>query len=300
MNSIFADIVKQRSKLMKNKTPKRLNYCLPALLILFSLFSFKTEAAFYKTSLTDSINNKFKLKTVVVDAGHGGFRAGASGAFSVEKNVTLQIAFKLQQAIEKQLPDIKVVMTRTTDEDILWQKRSDIANENKGDLFISIHCNSLPDSYSRNAAGKRIRVPNQSGKGVLLLVYGFHRTKEEEKAIMETRIEDDAELNSGLDPNDPASRIIMNEYKRKYRSQSIRFAGLLNSEFTETDGRRSLGVREQGVLVLCHSAMPAVLVETGFINNPEEEVYLSSEEGQNEIVATIIRAIQTYKTELEN
>ncbi|RYZ94524.1 MAG: hypothetical protein EOP47_27680 [Sphingobacteriaceae bacterium] len=92
----------------------------------------------------------------------------------------------------------------------------------------------------------------------------------------------------------------MNEYKRKYRSQSIRLAGLLNNQFVETDGRPSAGTREQGVLVLCHSAMPAVLVETGFINNPDEEKYLNSEEGQNEIVASIVRAIQTFKSEVEN
>ncbi|RYZ99338.1 MAG: N-acetylmuramoyl-L-alanine amidase, partial [Sphingobacteriaceae bacterium] len=143
MNSIFADIVKQCSNIMKNKTPKRLIYCFPLLLVLFSLYSFKTDVSLYKISRADSAG--FKIKTVVVDAGHGGFRTGAYGAFSVEKNVTLQIAFKLQEAIEKQLKDVKVVMTRTTDDDILWQKRSDIANENKGDLFISIHCNSMPD-----------------------------------------------------------------------------------------------------------------------------------------------------------
>ncbi|WP_164849994.1 N-acetylmuramoyl-L-alanine amidase family protein [Mucilaginibacter limnophilus] len=240
----------------------------------------------------------FKVKTVIVDAGHGGFRAGASGAYSVEKNVTLQIAFKLQKAIEKELNDVKVVMTRTTDEDILWQKRATIANENKGDLFVSIHCNSLADRVT-TVKGKRVRVPNRSGKGVLLLVYGFHRTKEEEKAIKETRFEDDDEMNAAFDPNDPAALILLNEYKRKYRKQSIRFANLLSDEFSN-DGRRIEGIREQGVLVLCRSAMPAVLVETGYINNPDEEEYLNSEAGQNEIVASIVKAIRNFKKEVEN
>lgn len=299
MNSIFADMVNQRSNIMK--TLNRLNYCLRFLFILLPFFSFKMMWAANCNSPKDTVNqnNKFKLKTVIVDAGHGGFRAGASGKYSVEKNVTLQIAFKLQKAIEKELSDVKVVMTRTTDEDILWQKRSDIANAAKGDIFISIHCNSLPNKVVRSASGKKTTVANRSGKGVLLLVYGFHRTKEEEKAIKETRLADDEEMDAVIDPTDPAAMILMNEYKRKYRKQSVRFASILNQEFVENDGRRSEGIREQGVLVLCHSAMPAVLVETGYINNPDEEDYLNSEEGQNQIVATIIRALKTLKTEVE-
>ncbi|MEO6498630.1 MAG: N-acetylmuramoyl-L-alanine amidase [Mucilaginibacter sp.] len=266
---------------------------------MISLYSFKPVSHLTTDFRADSTVNKFKIKTVIVDAGHGGFRTGASGAYSIEKNVTLQIAFKLQAAIEKELNGVRVVMTRTTDDDIMWQKRSDIANDARGDLFLSIHCNSLSDRVVRLPSGKRKRVPDQSGKGVLMLVYGFHRTKEEEKAIKETRIEEDDEMNAALDANDPMSMILMNEYKRKYRQQSIRMAGILQNEFTDTDGRRSEGIREQGVLVLCHSAMPAVLIETGYINNPGEEDYLNSEKGQEEIVATIVRSIRTFKSEIE-
>ena len=132
-----------------------------------------------------------------------------------------------------------------------------------------------------------------------MLVYGFHRTKEEENAIKQNLIEGEAEMNASADPNDPAELILMNEYKRKYRKQSIHLAELLNNEFVETDGRHSDGIREQGVLVLCHSAMPAVLVETGYINNPDDEAYLNSEAGQNEIVASIVRALVSYKAEIE-
>ncbi|WP_158534966.1 N-acetylmuramoyl-L-alanine amidase family protein [Mucilaginibacter hurinus] len=284
---------------MKNKTSKRLIYCLPALLVLFSSFSSGSFTTSANNIVTDTVRqNQFKVKTIVVDAGHGGVRSGAYGAYSVEKNVTLQIAFKLQKAIENELNDVRVVMTRTTDDDILWQRRSDIANQNKGDLFISIHCNSLADRVVRLPSGKKKRIPNQSGKGVLMLVYGFHRTKEIEKHIKQTRIEDEEEMNAVLDPNDPASMILLNEYKRKYRKQSIRMAGILESEFRD-GGRRIEGIREQGVLVLCHSAMPAVLVETGYINNPEEEDYLNSEKGQDEIVTSIVKAIRTFKAEVE-
>lgn len=282
---------------MKNKTLKRLIYCLPFLILFITTTSFIEQ----KPVETDTIARKaFKLKTIVVDAGHGGRRVGAAGSFSLEKDVTLAIAFKLQKAIEQEMQDVKVVMTRTDGEDVDWQKRSDIANENKGNLFISIHCNSLPDKFS-TVRGKRTRVPDRSGKGVLVLVYGFKRTKEEEKAIRENLIADneDKEMNSALDPNDPTSTILMNAYKNKYRKQSIRFADLVNSEFVETDGRHSNGIIEQGVLVLCHSAMPSVLIETGFINNPEDEKYLNSDEGQAEIVNSIVRAIAKYRKENE-
>ena len=284
---------------MKNTALERLIYGLLGLLISFSFSSFTIIDHIKKdTGSTPA----YKIKTIVVDAGHGkmsnGVWRGASGSYSQESIVTLAIARKLQTAIEKDMADVKVVMTRTDDNDVLWQKRSDIANDNKGDLFISIHCNSLPErvAYVHN---KRIHVPDRSGRGVLLLVYGNWRTKEEEKAIKDTRIEDDSEMNTQLDVNDPESLILMNEYKRRYRKQSIHLANLINNEFVETDGRHSDGVKEQGVLVLCHSAMPAVLVETGFINNPQDEAYLNSEAGQNEIVATIVRALQSYKKEVE-
>jgi N-acetylmuramoyl-L-alanine amidase len=91
----------------------------------------------------------------------------------------------------------------------------------------------------------------------------------------------------------------MNEYKRKYRKQSIHLAELIDTELVNTDGRHNEGIREQGIHVLCHSAMPAVLVETGYIDNPDDEAYLNSEVGQNEIVASITRAIINYKAEVE-
>jgi N-acetylmuramoyl-L-alanine amidase len=296
---------------MKNKALKRLIYGLLTFVIPLSLFSFKLIGPIKK----DTVDSSFKIKTIVVDAGHGvrpygvvgHYSPGAPGTYSFERNVTLAIALKLQVAIEKEMNGVKVVMTRKTDEDVSWQRRADIANENKGDLFISIHCNSLANRHIKEVVGhkhhksvyKTIEVPDRSGKGVLLLVYGFHRTKEEEKAIKQTQIEEDSEMNTALDPNDPETMILVNEYKTKFRKQSIHLANLINNEFVETDGRHSEGIREQGVLVLCHSAMPAVLVETGYINNPDDEAYLNSEKGQDEIVASIVRALKNYKDEVE-
>jgi N-acetylmuramoyl-L-alanine amidase len=297
---------------MKNKALKRLICGLSIIVTTLPLFSFGLNAHSIKDTVT---TNGYKIKTIIVDAGHGGqhsgaghFSPGASGSYSLERNVTLAIAFKLQKAIEKDLDGVKVVMTRTSDDDVSWQKRADIANENKGDLFISLHCNSLASRRIHEVVGHKhhkpvyrtIEVPDRSGKGVLLLVYGNWRSKEEEKAIKENLIEDNSEAGANIDPNDPASMILMNEYKRKYRKQSVHLAELLNTEFVEGDGRPSDGIREQGLLVLCHSAMPAVLIETGYINNPDDEAYLNSEKGQDEIVASIVRALQNYKTEVES
>ncbi len=297
---------------MKIKALKRLICGLSAFVLCFALLSFKSQAS----TKTDTVVNKgFKLKTVVIDPGHGGdhegtgrrFSHGASGAYSHERDVTLAIAFKLQKAIEKDLSGIKVVLTRSTDEDVDWQKRADIANQNKGDVFISLHCNALPDKYIRERVGtkhhkpvyKTISVPDHSGRGVLMLVYSFKRQKEAENAVKNTQIEEEAQDDPTFDPNDPVNAILISEYKRKFRQKSINLANLINNELVDVDGRRSGGVIEESILVLCHTAMPAVLVETGFIDNPQDEDYLNSQKGQDEIVASIVRALQKYKDQVE-
>lgn len=240
----------------------------------------------------DSIpaTSTFKFKTVIIDAGHGGKDSGAKGSYSNEKAVTLSIAKKLKAAIDSQITNVNTVMTRIDDTFIPLNQRSAIANQNHGNLFISIHCNSSPEGNSPSAHKR---------KGVLLLVYGFHRLKEQEEAVRENSsifIEKDYKQNyESYDESDPSNLIILNAYIQKYRKQSILFGDLLNTEFEDTNGRESAGVKEQGVLVLAHSAMPAVLIETGFINNPEEEDYLNSNDGQNEIVQSIIRAINNYR-----
>lgn len=284
-----------------------------ALFICLSLFSFKVEASTKK----DTIVNSFKLKTIVIDAGHGvkaegsppgHYSRGADGSFSSERNVTLAIALKLQKAIEKDVNGVKAVLTRTTANDVSFENRAEIANQAKGNLFISIHCNSLSDRVVRERVGTKkrkpvyrsVRVPDRSGKGVLMLIYGLHRSREEENAIKSNQVEDDSDINGdALDPNDPTVIILTNEYKRKFRKQSVNIANFINDELVGNDGRRSEGLREQGIYVLCHSAMPSVLVETGYINNPDEEEYLNSEDGQNEIVQSIVRAIKSYKNQIE-
>lgn len=232
----------------------------------------------------------FKFKTVIIDAGHGGKDPGAHGRYSKEKNVALAIAKKLRTALTEQVPSLNVVMTRTTDSFVELHRRDAIASENKGNLFISIHCNASPQKVSKL-------------HGVLLLVYGYHRKEEQLEAIRENAsiyIEKDYKKKySGYGESKAINAIVLSAFQQKFRKQCIRFADLVNHEFKAVDGRHSYGVKEQGVLVLQQSAMPAVLVETGFINNPKDERYLNSADGQAEIVQSIIRAVRKYKKTFE-
>jgi N-acetylmuramoyl-L-alanine amidase len=268
---------------LNNKFPGVCVLCL-ALCLLFGPTAFAQKQ--------DSIpaTSGFRFKTVVIDAGHGGKDPGARGSYSVEKNVTLAIAKKLKQYIDTGVTSLTAIMTRTDDTFIPLNQRSNIANQAHGNLFISIHCNSSPEG-NKASAHKR--------KGVLLLVYGFHRIKEQEEAVRENSSifqEKDYKQNyESYDTSDPSNLIILNAFIQKYRKQSILFGDLVNTEFTDFDGRQSEGVKEQGVLVLAHSAMPAVLIETGFINNPEEEDYLNSSDGQDAIVKSIITGLNNYR-----
>jgi N-acetylmuramoyl-L-alanine amidase len=184
-------------------------------------------------------------------------------------------------------------MTRSSDKFIELNRRSEIANKNDANLFISIHCNSSPEGTAQNS---------HKEKGVLLLVYGFHRKEEQMEALRENAsiyIEKDYRKNyAGYSERDPSALIVLNTFMQKYRRQSVLFGEILNKEFVNYDDRKSFGVKEQGVLVLAHSAMPAVLVETGYINNPVEEKYLNSATGQNTIAASIERAIKIYRKEI--
>jgi N-acetylmuramoyl-L-alanine amidase len=265
----------------KSLQPVLLNSFLLLLVIGLSSFTNRQDSA-----ATTTI---FRFKTVVIDAGHGGKDPGTHGLHSNEKTIALSIARKLRDAIQDRMPGIKTVMTRSDDTFIPLDRRSSIANEHNGNLFISIHCNSSPEGTAAS---------NHKQKGTMMLVYGFHRVKEQLEAIRENAsimIEKDYKTNKSYDEDDPVNRILLNAYMQKYRKQSIFFGDLLNQEFKD-QGRQTIGVKEQGILVLAHSAMPAVMIETGFINNPADEEYLRSEDGQNEIVRVIVNALKAYKT----
>lgn len=232
----------------------------------------------------------YRIKTIVIDAGHGGRKPGASGSFSTEKDISLKVALKLGSKLKQELPDIKVIYTRTKDVDVDLYRRAEIANEANADLFISVHCNSMPPG-------------NKHIKGVETLVAGSHRLKEQDAAIRENadiKLEKNYKKKyEGYDPNDPTSFILLSLLKNAFRDKSIKFAKLIQNSYVGRDERLSRGVKEQGVLVLQRCGMPAVLTEVGFISNKEEEKYINSEKGQDEIAESILAAIKTYKKNVE-
>ena len=263
---------------------------IPAFFCFIVCFFVANNAFAQQTDNNKPVAGHFKFKTLIIDAGHGGKDPGAHGAYSKEKNVALSIAKKLRDLVNDEMAGIKTVMTRSTDVFIELHKRTDIANSNNGNLFISIHCNSSPQKRAKE-------------HGTLLLVYGFHRSQEQREALRENAaiyIEKDyKDKYNGYGDDNVVNTIVLNAFQQKYRKQSIQFGDLINREFKKTDGRHSYGVKEQGVLVLAQSGMPAVLVETGFINNPADEDYLNSNDGQNAIARSILRSLKEYRDNLE-
>jgi N-acetylmuramoyl-L-alanine amidase len=229
------------------------------------------------------------IHTVVIDAGHGGKDPGAEGKKAREKDIALAIALKLGNYIEKNIPDVKVIYTRKTDVFVEFWKRAEIANKAKADLFISIHVNSFTRSYAH---------------GTLTLVLGQHRADENfEVAVRENSVmllEDDYETRyEGFDPHSTESYIMFSLMQKTYFKQSIEFGDFVQDQFRERAGRNDLGVREQGLIVLAQTSMPGVLVETGFISNPEEEKFLMSDYGQDIIASAIFRAFRDYKNAID-
>jgi N-acetylmuramoyl-L-alanine amidase len=196
----------------------------------------------------------YVLKTVVIDAGHGGHDHGCSGSSNKEKTVALNLALKLGALIEKNYPDVKVVYTRKTDVFVELYERAAIANRNNADLFICIHCNANPSS---------------SPSGTETYVMGLHKTeanlnvaKRENDVIL---MEDDySQHYDGFDPNNPASHIIFSLNQHAFMEQSILFASSVEKYFKTNSNRSSRGVKQAGFLVLWKTAMPSVLIETGF------------------------------------
>ncbi|WP_443939296.1 N-acetylmuramoyl-L-alanine amidase family protein [Pedobacter sp. MW01-1-1] len=236
--------------------------------------------------INQAFAQKYTVKTVVIDAGHGGRKPGAAGKFSKEKDVALKVALKLGKRLEEDMPQVKVIFTRKTDVDVDLYRRAEIANDANADLFISIHCNSMPPG-------------NKNIKGVETLVAGTHRLNEQDAAIRENadiKLEKNYKSKyDGYDPNDPSTFILLSLLKNAFRDKSIKFAKLVQNNYVQQYNRSTRGVKEQGLLVLQRCGMPAVLTEIGFISNTEEEKYINSDKGQKEVVDAIFLAIASYK-----
>lgn len=251
------------------------------LVILFSfLFLFSTKAQ----------NNKPQsFKTIVIDAGHGGKDPGAVGKQAKEKDIVLPIALKVGEYITKEMPDVNIVYTRSTDVFVPLDERAEIANRAKADLFVSIHANSIS---------------NPKIFGAETFVLGLHRSQENlEVAKKENSVivlEDDYTTKyEGFDPNSTESYIIFELMQNVYLDQSIEVASLVQDQFERRAGRHNRGVKQAGFLVLRKIAMPGILVEVGFLSNRNEETFMASEEGQTYLASAIFRAIRDYKNRFE-
>lgn len=228
--------------------------------------------------------------TVVIDPGHGGHDPGAIGRFSKEKNINLKVALKLGKQIEKDCPDVKVIYTRNKDIFIPLDRRAEIANNAKADLFISIHTNAL-------AKNRTFQGASTWTLGLAKSDANLEVAKRENAVIL---YENDYKTRyAGFNPNSSESYIIFELMQDKYMSQSVHLASLVQKQFKQSCQRIDRGVHQAGFLVLKASAMPSILIELGFISTPEEERYLNSEAGSTTLANGIYRAFLTYKKEQE-
>ncbi|MDL2315380.1 N-acetylmuramoyl-L-alanine amidase [Bacteroidales bacterium OttesenSCG-928-C19] len=232
-----------------------------------------------------------KLKTIVIDAGHGGDKPGAVGKKSMEKDITLAVALKFGEAIKKNFSDVNVIYTRTTDVDVNLSKRSQIANKANADLFVSIHVNS---STNKDATGFETFVMGLSKSSANLDV----AIKENKDMLKEDDYANNPEY-QGFDPSSPESYIMFALYQNAYLYNSLEFASALQNQYKGKIKSVNRGVKQAEFFVLYKTATPAVLTEIGFISNEKEEQYLNSKEGQETIVASLFNAFNEYKALIE-
>lgn len=230
------------------------------------------------------------LETVVIDAGHGGKDPGAVVGKAHEKDIVLQIALKLGNYIKEKLPDVKVIYTRRTDVFVPLFERSVIANKNNADLFISIHANFCS---------------SPSVKGTETYVLGLHRTednlnvaKKENSVILLEK--DYTTRYEGFNPNLSESYIMFELIQNTHLDQSVIFAGILQDSFQKHAQRASRDVRQAGFLVLRETAMPGVLIETGYLSNQSESSYLMTDTGRDALALSIFNSFKSYKEKFES
>lgn len=303
---------------------------LSVLFVTLSSFNQLTDHTFFRIA-------KPILKTIIIDPGHGGKDPGAHGLFSTEAQVSLNVALKLGKVIQKEFPDMKIVFTRTTDvlpgnavnKDVALKIRAKMANDERGDLFISIHCNAAGTRpggwYAKRIVGSKPKVVyigkgkrrkkktiyepiyesyyvENKVNGTETYIWAADRSGEKSTYInAEESGENVTDSLNILDLNSPEAKIRAQLYTKQYFKNSYTFAKFVEDAF-KSSGRLSRGVKQRnykGIWVLQATGMPSVLVETGFISNKTEEEYLNSEKGQDEIVNNIVDALIRYKEELE-
>lgn len=284
------------------------------------------------TSFKPKEKKQAVVKTIIIDAGHGimpnGGHNGAKGSYSYEDDICLDVSKKLVAQLKEKYPDVKIIETRPTKNIVSLKERANIANENRGDLFISVHVNAMPPIKKKEFAGyktetyytgkgkkkkKRTRkvaqyryytVPNSARKGTETYIWGAHKAEDKEVAVRENAPmfaeENYKESYGDIDPNSPEFIALSLVKTKQFSHRSATLSLMVEEEFARV-GRRSGGAKQRqvGIWVLQATAMPSILVETGFITNPDEERYLNSESGQNELATCITNAVGNYITWLE-
>jgi len=287
INSNFVHSVLKR--MMASKLSKKLHFVLkgiPHKRIGVLLIAICLGVFFSLTSFND---NAFNVKTVVIDAGHGGKDGGCAGSYSNEKDICLSLSLKLGKYIEENFSDVKVVYTRKEDKFIELHERANIANNAKADLFICIHVNSGP----------------ATAYGTETYVMGLHKNqanlqvamRENASILMEDNYQSKYE---DFDPNSPESYIAISLRQNAFMEHSLKLAAKIQEQFRERVGRFDRGVKQAGFLVLYKTTMPSVLIETGFLTHKDEEKFLNSEIGQEYMASAIFRAFKEYKLEIES
>jgi N-acetylmuramoyl-L-alanine amidase len=272
------------------------------------------------------------LRTIIIDAGHGlmpnGQHNGAKGTYSYEDEICYAVSKKLVAQLKDEFPEVKIIETRPTENIVDLRERAGVANRNRGDLFISIHVNAMPPLHRRELTGYRSEVyytgkgkrkkkhtrqipeyrnytvPNTAAKGTQTYIWGAHKAEDKEIAVRENAPMlsevNYKEKYGDIDPNSPEFIALSLVKTKQFGQRSAMLSQMVEDQFAKV-GRISGGSRQRqvGIWVLQATAMPSILVETGFITNPQEEAYLNSQQGQQEISGCITKAVQTYISWLE-
>lgn len=267
------------------------------------------------------------LRTIIIDAGHGlmasGGHNGAKGSYSYEDEICLAVAKKLVAQVKQEFPEIKIIETRPSEDIVDLRERANIANRNRGDLFVSIHVNAMPPIQKREISGYRTEVyytgkgkkkkkhtreipiwhhyevPNTRERGTQTYIWGAHKAEDKEIAVRENAPmlaeENYKEKYGEIDPNSPEFIALSLVKTKQFANRSAMLSQMVEEQFSKV-GRISGGPKQRqvGIWVLQATAMPSILVETGFITNPQEEEYLNSQSGQQEIANCITKALHTY------
>ncbi len=253
-------------------------------LLLVLLFSVYANAFAQK-------KERFRLKTVVIDPGHGGKDPGACYGKIYEKDIVLDVALKLGNKIKKSYPSIKVVYTRSTDKYLTLKERGILANKADGDIFISIHVNSTDDKVTRATGSETFTL------GLHKSAASLEVAKRENSVI--TFEEGYEKSYEGFNPKDPESYIMFGLGQYSFSMSSIALANSIEKNFLSLKNLPSRGVKQAGFLVLWYAAMPAVYIELGFINNPKDRVVLATSSGREKLANAIFKSFKTYKESVE-